>query len=222
MKKTYQAFKVPSLAARRKASTRARCCSKSTFPTADVPCTRRCSGWPVASAAGGERPTTSPIVSNGTANTSCRTNATRSSGASESSTTNSAAPTDSARSAASAGSFSAAESSASGTSDPRGVFRTGSPRPQAVEADPSGHGGEPPGHVLDRVPIGAHDLEPCLLDGVFRLGPGSEHPIRHALQTRAVGLELPHDPLRLVHRPSSARRTHPQLRRRSGPIMACA
>ena len=103
----------------------------------------------------------------------------------------------------------------------RGVLRTGATRPQAVEADPSGHGGEPPGHVLDRVPIGTHDLEPRLLDSVLGLDAGSEHPIGHAFQTRAVGLELPRNPLgSSIAQPRLAGPT--QSRSSMGPIMACA
>ena len=59
--------------------------------------------------ASGERPTISPISANGTPNTSCSTNATRSAGVSDSSTTSSAMLTESSSVMRSRGSTAAVE-----------------------------------------------------------------------------------------------------------------
>ena len=77
---------------------------RSGSPRRPAPCTRRRARLASCRAAVGERPTIGAISSNGTANMSCSTNASRSAGASVSSTTSSARPTESASSASCSGS----------------------------------------------------------------------------------------------------------------------
>ena len=96
--------KSPSRAAARNASTTSRWAARSASGAGVAPCTRRRARLASWRAASGERSTIGAISSNGTANMSCRTNASRSAGVSVSSTTSSARPTESASSASCSGS----------------------------------------------------------------------------------------------------------------------
>jgi hypothetical protein len=88
------------------------------------------------------------------------------------------------------------------------VLGSGTAGPQAVETDPPRHGREPPGDVLDSRRVTAKDPQPRLLDGVLCLRPGSEHPVRHALEARSVRLELLCHPLLVVHQIVLGSQTH--------------
>ncbi len=102
----------------------------------------RLASWRVAS---GERSTIAAISSNGTANMSCSTNASRSAGLSVSSTTCSAIPTESASNASCSGSVPIAGSSMirSGLPVLERLLAAAPARPEHVQADPGEHRGEP-------------------------------------------------------------------------------
>ena len=120
------------------------------------PCTRRrarLASWRVAS---GERSTMGAISSNGTANMSCNTNASRSAGARVSSTTSSARPTESASTASCSGSLQSGRSTiGSGTYASSDSSRRGPARPQHVEAHPRRDRGQPSAEILDIAGVGA-------------------------------------------------------------------
>ena len=96
--------KSPSRAAARNASTTAHWPSRSVSGTG-APRTRRRARLASCRAAAVDRPTIGAISSNGNANTSCRTNATRSAGVRASRTARSARPSESPRSASCSGSI---------------------------------------------------------------------------------------------------------------------
>ena len=100
------ASKSPSRAAVRKASAIARCRVRSVPRSGATPWTRRrarLASWRAAAA--GERPTMAAMSPNGTANMSCKTNASRSAGASVCRITSSAGPMESPSSASVSGSM---------------------------------------------------------------------------------------------------------------------
>ena len=98
-----RASKSPRRDAARKASTMTRCPANSTLDFIDCPCTRRRARLAICRVALGERSNMAARSSNGTANMSCSTKASRSTGVSVSSTTNIARPTESASSASPSG-----------------------------------------------------------------------------------------------------------------------
>ena len=152
----------------------------------------RAAGWPPA-----DRPTTAAISSNGTANMSCSTNASRSAGASVSSTTSRARPTESASSAC-------VPRGRAGPAADDGVRQAGrrasssrrAARRGACPGRPGDDRGQPAAQVLDRAGVGPAEPEPGLLDGVLRLAQRPEHPVGHRPQVRPVRLE----PLRPARR----------------------
>ena len=140
------------------------------------------------------------ISSNGTANMSCRTNASRSAGVSVSSTTSNARPTESACAASCAGSTTSCEQR---TVRARDVPRESSRR-ALRERSMSRHTRaddrrQPAAEVLDGAGVGAAQPDPGFLHGVVRLGAGTEHPVRHPLQMAPVRLELLGQPTVIVH-----------------------
>ena len=95
----------PLRAASRNASTRSFCRARSAGGALGSACTRRRARLASCRVAAALRPTIGAISSNGTANMSCSTNASRSAGARVSSTTSNASPTESASTASCAGSI---------------------------------------------------------------------------------------------------------------------
>jgi hypothetical protein len=59
-----------------------------------------------------------------------------------------------------------------------------------VQADPAGHGGEPPAQVLDAPAAGAGQSQPRLLHGVVRVRVRAEHAERDRVEIRTMGFEL--------------------------------
>ena len=156
------------------------------------------------SRAGAPRPASGPTIgaisSNGTANMSCSTNASRSAGCSVSSTTSSARPTESASSASCSGSTPSSRLTiGSGTWGPSGSSRARLARAQHVEADARDDGRQPAAEVLDAARVGAAEAQPGLLHGVVGLAHRAEHPVGHRAQVGPVGLELLRQVVALVH-----------------------
>ena len=70
---------------------------------------------------------------------------------------------------------------------------------QPVEAHARDNSGQPSPEVVDLRGIGAVEAKPGLLDGIVRLGPRPEHPVRDRPQPRPVRFELRGQPIRLGH-----------------------
>ena len=147
----------------------------------------------------GERPTIGAISSNGMANMSCSTNASRSAGASVSSTTSSASPTESARSASCSGSVpSAAIDDRLGHVHvhrllaprlrERSMFRH--TRATTVVSQPR--------RFSMSLGVGAAEPQPRLLHGVVGLAQRAEHAVGDRAQVRAVLLEELGQPILFV------------------------
>ena len=184
-----KASKSPSREAARNASTTVRCRLTSVSGTGAA-CTRRrarLASWRVAS---GDRSTIGAISSNGTANMSWSTNASRSAGGSLSSTTSRARPTASASSAWCSGSTRSSRSTiGSGVRSGERILPARPPRAQDVQAHPGHHGRQPAAEVLDVGRVGPAQPQPRLLQRVVGLAQRAEHPVADRAQVAAVLLE---------------------------------
>ena len=141
------------------------------------------------------------ISSNGTANMSCSTKASRSAGARVSRTTSSASPTESASTASCSGSPPSA-GPWTGSVDvlAERILAPRGPGAQHVQADPRDDGGQPAVQVPHIAGVGPAQPQPRLLHGVFGLARRPEHPVGHRPQVGAAGLELLGQHVVFVHR----------------------
>jgi hypothetical protein len=80
-----------------------------------------------------------------------------------------------------------------------GRFAARLARSQHVEADPPDDRRQPGPQVVDIARVGAAEADPGFLDGVVRLGQGTEHPKGDAAQVGAVCLEAFREPVLVVH-----------------------
>ena len=206
--------KSPSRDAARNASTTAHWPSRSASGTG-APWTRRRPRLASCRVAADDRPTIGAMSSNGIANTSCRTNATRSAGERDSRTASSARPIESPRSASCSGSHAAsAPTIGSGTCASSGASRRVRRDAELVQADATDDRGQPGAQVLDVARVGPAEPDPGLLDGVVRLAQRAEHPVGHAAQVRAVRLEALGQPVLVGRRVGHRGPCH--IRRSSG------
>jgi hypothetical protein len=58
---------------------------------------------------------------------------------------------------------------------------------------------QPSAKVLDLARVGAAEPQPRVLDGVVGLAERAEHPVGDRAEVRSVLLELPREPLLLIH-----------------------
>ena len=145
------------------------------------------------------------MSANGTPNTSCSTNASRSAGVSASSTTSRASPTESASSASCSGSSSSAAHHRIRDVHRR-LLASRAARAQHVQAHPPDDRRQPGLHVLDAPGILVANPQPGLLKGIVGLAHRPEHPVGDRAEMRSVLLEPFGQPLALVHRhPATSR-----------------
>ena len=158
----------------------------------------RLASWRVAC---GERSTIAAISSNGTANMSCSTNASRSAGLSVSSTTCSAIPTDVGQQRLVLG-IGPGRRVVDDRLRPEAVERllaAGPAGPEHVQADPGDDRRQPPLEAVDLLGVGPLQPQPRLLHGVVGLAERAEDPVGDRAQPGPLAVELVGQ-LEFVHR----------------------